>query len=310
MFVASTPLTRVAALTTAAVLLACFGPSPAEARRSKLKPVLTLKVRKGKRVIGTEELRIKTGKKDEETKQIKRYFSTKSRLKDGGRRFGFRTHTIIDGKGKMLTYDRWIDVKGATLRRRVFAFKGAWKLVVFAQQGRKNALTELNHKGPLLVLDPRSPTLVSLAVDRLVGKQEMAFVNADSAEMGKLSMTAEHLADANGARYIRYHLKGTVGAKQRPVALSVLRDDAGHTLQVVGLAGYSGGNQAFKPGALIPAAAKGAQKVPVNEDAPLPPPGDQPAASKAAGSKGPGPKAAAPKAGSGEAAPAKAAPSK
>ena len=247
-------LAIIVAILAAVVLL---GSSVAEARRSKLKPVLTLKVRRGKKVIGTEELRIKRGQKDEETKDTKRYFSTKSRLNDG-RRFGFRTHTVLNGKGKLLTYDRWIDVKGATLRRRVFAFKGAWKLVVFAQRGRKNDLTDLKHKGPLLVLDPRSPILVSMAVDRLVGKTELDFVDANTGKMGRLRMTAEHLVDTKGRRYIRYHLKGFLGAKRKAVALSVLRDDRGHTVQIVGLNGYSAGNMGLKLSA--------------RDDAPLPPP--------------------------------------
>ncbi|MCO4761025.1 MAG: hypothetical protein KC502_05940 [Myxococcales bacterium] len=215
----------------------------AKSRKKKEKPALTLKVRKGKKIIGTARLRVKSG-------EANQYFSTKSRLNDSGRRFTFRTHTVLDAKGNLVTYDRWIDVKGATLRRRVFSFKGAWKLVVFpAERGQKKQLTELKVKAPLVVLDPRSPILISLAVDRMAGKEGVAYVNAQTGETGALAITATHLTDANGKRFIRYRLKSS------EFTLSVLRDDTGRTIAVAGLGRYGGGTTAFKPGALQPAPA-------------------------------------------------------
>ncbi len=293
-------ITRLALTVSVISCAVILTAQPAEARKSKSKatPKLSLKVSKGKKTIGTEVLRVRVGETDEDGVK-KFYFSTKSRLNDSGRSLGFRTHTVLNAKGKLITYDRWIDVKGATLRRRVFPFKGVWKHVTFAQQGRKNELIDLKITGPIIILDPRSPILVSMAVDRLIGKGETQFVNVETGKTGKLTMTAEHLVDGGGKRYIRYHLKGG------KIAVSALRDDAGRTLQVVGLERYSGSNATLKPGALQPAAAPtavaapDAAATPVDKDAPIPPPAAaKPApAAKPVGAPGkPAPKAADPKA--------------
>ena len=276
-------LTRIIPLALVAACLTLVAPTDAQARKKKTPPKLALKVLKGKKVIGKEALRIKTGKKDE-AGVTKFYLSTKSRLKDSGRTFGFRTHTVLDQKGRLLTYDRWIDVKGATLRRRIFAFKGDWKMVVFAQsRGRKNELTELKIKGPLLVLDPRSPALVSMAVDRMTGKGEMHFVNANTGKTGKVTLSAEYLVDANGKRYTRHHLKGD------GVAVSALRDDKGNTLQVKGLGKYAGSVATFKPGALQPATPAAGAAAPVDQDAPIAPPGTGKPAAKPSSAADPKP---------------------
>ncbi len=248
----------------ALVGVACALPVPTLAAKKVVKPALTLKVYKGKRAVGTELLRVKSGEEN-------RYVSTRAKLRIKGRRYVFRTHTVLDEKGAMVTFDRWIDVKGATLRRRVFAFKGAWKHVVFPQPGQKRQPpTDLEHKGKLAVLDPRSPILVSLAADRLVGGAPVKWVDANSAKTGTLALTAEQLVDPAGKRFVRLHLKGDRAGK--PVALSVLRDAEGKTLEVTGLDGFSGRTKGFSSANLTAAPGGETPGVPKDPDAPIAPP--------------------------------------
>ena len=116
---------------TAMLLLLCAAvATPAMARKKKRPPDLQLVVKEGKKTLGTEVLRSKRS-------ETKIYYSTKTRMRHRGRSFTHRTHTILDPKLNFVTYDRWLDVKGATLRIRVFRFKDQFKKVEFSQDPRK-----------------------------------------------------------------------------------------------------------------------------------------------------------------------------
>ncbi|HAN30807.1 MAG TPA: hypothetical protein DCQ06_04350 [Myxococcales bacterium] len=223
------------------------------------KPSFVLQIAKKKRRLGVETVRISEG-------EANRYLSTASKIKDKGRKFGFRTHAVLDDKGNLVTYDRWIDIKGATLRRRVFAFKGDWKLVDFGQPGRKRQLTELKIKKLDVVLDPRSPSLIALAVDRFKSKApiDLVWVDAERAQSGTLTLKSVPSANEAGDKFTRYHLTGTIA--KREVKLTVTHDSAGKVVAVDGLDGYRGSAKGVKVGTLTPTKA---------DDAPVTPPAEQ-----------------------------------
>ena len=238
---------------------------PAGKTKTK-KPTFTLTVYKKARKVGVESVRISQGEEN-------RYLSTDAKIRDRGRRYGFRTHAVLDKAGALVTYDRWIDIKGATLRRRVFAFKKAWKLVDFGQPGRKRELTELGVKHLDLVLDGRSPSLVALAVDRFKssGGKALAWADAERGKTGQLTIQAVPSVNEAGEKFTRFAITGTLGAKA--VTMSVVHDAAGLVVAVDGLDGYRGRAKGVKVGKLTPAS-----------DAPVAPPADS------AGKEGDAPK--------------------
>jgi len=193
----------LAAGTAAALALLIAMPTPAQARRRRRpKPNLEIVVREGKAKVGTEVLRVKAG-------ETKSYFSAKTKMRHKRRSFTHRTHTILDEKGQLVTYDRWLDVKGATLRVRLFDFKGTWKKVEFAQNPKqKNKVATLKVKRPLVVLDQRSPTLLDMAIARFKGRTELNWVRADDLTSGTMKLEIERLVDGAGDKYTRYRLSG------------------------------------------------------------------------------------------------------
>ena len=68
----------------------------ADARSKKKPPDLQMVVKEGKKVLGTEVLRSKSG-------EANRYFSTQTKMRQNGRSFTHRTHTILDDKGAVLS---------------------------------------------------------------------------------------------------------------------------------------------------------------------------------------------------------------
>jgi len=208
-------------------------PDSAEARRKRKPPLLQLEVRRGKIKLGTESLRTKAFEKIVN-------FSTTAKLRDKGRRFTQRTHTKFDRQDKVIQYNRWVDVKGASTRVIVFPVKDSWKLRSGDTISGRFKLTDLKVESPVVLLDARSPTLVHIAVDRAAGR-DTYFVRADDRSSGRLSVQVEDLVDAkSGKSYKRYTLTGE-GLKA-----TLLRDDQGRTVHVQGPGVYSGWAKGFK----------------------------------------------------------------
>ncbi len=232
-------------------------PSQADARRKKRPPpLLELEVRRGKTRLGSEALRTKVFEKIVN-------FSTTAKLRYKGRRFTQRTHTKLNHKDKVVQYNRWVDVKGASTRVIVFEFKRVWKLRTGDTTSGAFKVTDLKAKSPVVLLDARSPTLVHVAIDRAAGR-DVHFVRADNATSGPLTVRVEALVDPkSGKTYKRYSLTGE-GLKA-----NLLRDSKGKTVHVQGPGEYSGWAKGFKlparleaapaePGAAPPAEGKAA----------------------------------------------------
>ena len=167
---------------------------PAHGARKRRPPNLQLVVKAKKRKLGLENLRTKRG-------ETNIYHSTSTKMRHKGRSFKHRTHTKLDLKGNLVTYDRWLDVKGATLRIRVFRFKDKFKRVEFAQEpGAKNKVDKIEIQAPVVVLDQRSPTLLALAIERFKEHEELNWVRADNLETGTMKMTVEQLVDSAGTK--------------------------------------------------------------------------------------------------------------
>lgn len=245
------------------------------------KPHLTLHVYKGKQKLGKESVRFQRGESNS-------YLSTTARLKERGRTYGFRTHMVFDAKNKLLTYDRWIDVRGASPRRRVYAFKGAWKMVIFGGPTRKRTLTDLGIKQPPAVLEPRSPALVAQLVSRLSGEPSASvpWVHAEKGQAGTLRLSVVPSTAADGSKYTQLILQGTL--KSKPIELKVIQDAKGKVVEVHGLDGYSGRTRAKPIGPLT--AAPAAQ----DGDAPVAPPADDKAKATDKGAAGAAPADSAP----------------
>ncbi len=231
-------------------------PQGADARRRKRKPpLLELDVRRGKVRLGREELRTKLFEKIVN-------FSTKAKLRDKGRKFTQRTHTKLDHQDKVVQYNRWVDVKGASTRVIVFPFKDTWKMRTGDTTSRAFKLTELKAKSPVVLLDARSPTLVHVAIDRAAGR-DTHFVRADNGSSGPLKVSVEALVDPkSGKTYKRYTLTGE-GLKA-----TLLRDSQGHTVHVQGPGEYSGWAKGFKLPATLEAAPADASAAPAPTNQP------------------------------------------
>ncbi len=251
--------------------------SPAKAAAAKgaaAKAILpTLEVLRAGKRIGSESLRTKVG-------AANTYHSTQAKLTDGGRAFTQRAHLILSAQGGMQTYDRWIDVKGATLRLRVFEAEGKWRQVIFGQPGEKNEVKEFALASPPVIFDERSPIINGLAL-LLAGKRAMVpYVRADEPSAGEATVSRESLADAAGKRFVRT----TFAAKKWSIA--VIADAAGTILNVQGpgpLGGKVAGFDAKKlmavaepPPEETAAPPPPAPTPPANDDAAVPPPRDDP----------------------------------
>jgi len=239
-------MVRQQLISLTALAVSCAIAAPALAKK-RPPPDLIVTVRDGKARLGSEVLRSKRG-------ETKTYFSTKTKMRHKGRSFTHRTHTILDAKGKLVTYDRWLDVKGATLRIRLFAFKDKWKRVEFAQNPKaKNKVTAVAIKRPVVVLDQRSPTLLDLAVERFRTNEELNWVRADNLQTGTMKLTIERLVDAAGKKYARYKLTGT------NLNASVLRGPNGKALKIDTGWGFTGTARGKIPKDLRPAPDAGAE---------------------------------------------------
>ena len=250
-----------------------LGFAASAAAADKAKP-LTIDVRKGKTKIGTELLRSKAG-------EANGYHSTSARLSDGGRTFTQRAHLVLDAKGALQTYDRWIDVKGATLRIRVFQHEGKWKHVLFGQPGEKNAVTDLDAQGNPVIFDERSPTINGLAALLAAKREKVWFIRADEPSSAEATITREALADAAGKAFART----TFTAKKFTIA--VIRDAEGRVVHVAGPGEFSGSLAGFDPKKLSASVARPEADIDAkappstqSDDAPPPPPRDDPQGAK------------------------------
>lgn len=242
---------------------------PAQARKKKKKPPeLVMVVKEKKKTLGTETLRTKRG-------ETKVYHSTKTKMRHNGRSFTHRTHTILDPKQNLITYDRWLDVKGATLRIRVFRFKDTFKRVEFSQDPRKkNKVDTIKIAAPVVVLDERSPTLLDLAIERFQTHKTLNWVRADNLKTGTMKLEIERLIDGKGAKWSRYHLAGD------NLKASVLRGPDGKAVFIDTGWGFTGSAKGKKaPTDLKPDAAATAPvttEAPEKPEKPAPSEGDVP----------------------------------
>lgn len=260
---------RALAGSIAASLLALTALPALAAPADKAKPP-TIDVRRGKAKIGSESLRSKTG-------EANGYHSTSARLADGGRTFTQRAHLVLDTTGALQTYDRWIDVKGATLRIRIFQHEGKWKHVLFGQPGEKNQVTDLDAQGTPVIFDERSPTINGLAALLAAKRDKVWYIRADEPSSAEATITREALSDAAGKAFART----TFTAKKFNIA--VVRDAEGRVVHVAGPGEYSGSIAGFDPkkltASVAPAPAdidaKAPPSTPSDDTAP-PPPRDDP----------------------------------
>lgn len=264
---AQSPAAKAPAAADAKPAAATAKPAAAATKATKAPPP-SIAVRGAKGAIGTETLLTRGG-------EANTYHSTQARLTDQGRTFTQRAHLVLDQKGVMQTYDRWIDVKGATLRLRIFAHEGTWKLVIFGQPGEKNTVKELAISAPPVVFDERSPMVNGLAAVLAGKRAEVPFVRADDGHAGTAKITREALAGPAGKRYVRT----TFAAEKLQVV--VVRDSQGAIVHTSGPGIFVGQSKGFDPKALQPVATPpeddGEPPAPAPsaaspDDAPPPPP--------------------------------------
>lgn len=235
------------------------------AKSSKPKPP-SIEVRKGKAKIGSEVVRSRTG-------EANTYHSTSAKLRDAGRSFTQRAHLMLDAKGEVVTYDRWIDVKGATIRIRAFNYEGTWKLVLFGQPGEKNKVTDFKIKGAPVIFDERSPMVNGLAAVLAGKRASVPYIRIDDTTAGEAKVERQALVDASGTRYVRTRF---VAPK---FEVEVIRDGEGKTVWTTGPGGYAGKSGALDPSRLQPAGDAGDVAAPPTEkgsDTPPAPPSDDP----------------------------------
>ncbi len=251
-------------LTVALTLALCAAPGVSLAK-TKVKPP-SIEVRKGKAKIGSEVVRSREG-------EANAYHSTSANLRDAGRSFTQRAHLMLDDKGALVTYDRWIDVKGATIRIRAFNFEGTWKLVLFGQPGEKNKVTDFTIKGSPVVFDERSPMINGLAAVLAGKRATVPYIRVDDTTAGEAKVEREALVDAAGKRYVRTRF---VAPK---FTVTIVRDAAGKTVATTGPGAYNGSTGEVDPAKLSPAGDDAEVAAPPTEksdDTPPPPPSDDP----------------------------------
>ncbi len=239
----------------------------ADAATDKKAPPPSIEVRLGKKRIGVEVIRSKSG-------DANRYHSTSVDLRDNGRSFKQRSHVVLDANNRLVTYDRWIDVKGATIRIRVFSIEGVWKQVLFGQPGEKNKVTELGIKGAPVVFDERSPMINGLAPVLATKRASVPCIRVDAGRAAECKIKREALVDGAGAAFVRT----TFGDEK--FSVEVIRNATGLTVWTKGPGEYFGAAPGFSAANLHPAEDKAVVDVepPVEaeSDAPLPPPSDDP----------------------------------
>ncbi|MBM4342292.1 MAG: hypothetical protein FJ100_02820 [Deltaproteobacteria bacterium] len=230
-------------LTVAAAACLWLAGTAARAQTPEVvKPRLELQVFLLDKAVGTEILR---GAKGAEAN----YFSTEANLQDKvakvWRGFKQRTHLQLTPAGEVQSFDRWIDVTGATQGTKLFQFNGQWRIAVteaaFEGKKPKPKVTDVKATQPLVVLDERLPALVVVAQERMAETESFSYVRVDNATFGTLRRTVEPLVDGKGARFVRTWLKGD------KVAVWVLRDANGKVVQVQGLDGWRGVAKEAKP---------------------------------------------------------------
>jgi len=206
---------------------------------------LELTVSLNDKKVGQESLRKSVGKEGT-------FYSTEAQLQDKvkkvWRSFKQRAFLNLTPQGEVQGYDRWIDVVGTTIKTKVYNFNGQWKISIIDEQGGKPKVLDLKVKQPLVIFDERMPSLIAVAVERMVGKEEFDYVRVDNATFGKMTQTSEHLVDGKGNKFTRFHLKAG------STTLEVLRDGHGQVLTVKGFDGWKGELAGAKlPAGLTPA---------------------------------------------------------
>lgn len=228
---------------------------------------LELTVSLNDKKVGNESLRKSLGKEGT-------FYSTEAQLQDKvkkvWRSFKQRAFLNLDPKGEVLGYDRWIDVVGTTIKTKVYNFNGQWKISIIDEEGGKPKVLDLKVKQPLVIFDERMPSLIAVAVERMVGKDEFDYVRVDNATYGKMTQSAEHLVDGKGNKFTRFHLKAG------STTLEVLRDGHGQVLAVKGFDGWKGELAGAKMPAGLTAAAKAEKIQEKPADAPTGPAKAQP----------------------------------
>lgn len=207
-----------------------------------VKATLILQVFLNDKAVGTETLRTKTGTEGH-------YWSTEAQLQDKvnkvWRAFKQRAHLQLTPAGEVQSFDRWIDVTGATQSTKLFNFNGQWRIAVteaaFEGKKAKPKVTDVKASQPLVMLDERLPSLVFVAAERMADKDTFAYVRVDNATFGTLTRSREALVDAKGAHYVKEWLKGD------KVAVWLLRDSGGKVVQVQGLDGWRAVTKDAKP---------------------------------------------------------------
>lgn len=212
-----------------------------------LKPRFELQVLLNNKPAGTEILRSAKGAEAN-------YYSSEAKLKDKvnkvWREFKQRSHVQLTTAGEVSSYDRWIDVSGATQGTKLFNLEGKWRIAVtepaFEGKKPKPKITDVKAAQPLVVLDERLPSLVFVAAERMEKETACDFVRIDNGTFGKLAISTERLADAKGAKFVRQRLKGD------KVDVWVLKDAADKVVAIQGLDGWS----ALAVGAKLPGELK------------------------------------------------------
>lgn len=138
--------------------------------------------------------------------------------------------------GKVMQYDRWIDVTGATQQLKLFNYQGQWRISVAAAavEGKKPKpkVSDVAGGTPLVVVDERVPSLLVAGIELLGSNQECHFIRVDNATTGTATVSTEALVDASGAKFKRVRLHGA------GLDVHVLRDAGGRLVQVQGVDGW------------------------------------------------------------------------
>ncbi len=215
-------------------LAAVATPRGAAAQEAKAVKGQELQVFLGDKAVGTEVFR--------STKGTEAHFHAgEAQLQDkvgkkAWKAFKQRYALQVGLDGKVIQYDRWIDVTGATQQLKLFNYQGQWRISVveaaFEGKKPKPKVSDVAGGAPLVVVDERAPSLLVAGVDLLGSNQECHYVRVDNATTGKAAVVTEALVDAKGAKYKRVRLHGP------GFDVHVLRDGTGKLLQVQGVDGW------------------------------------------------------------------------
>lgn len=204
--------------------IALAGPPP---KAEELELVVSLNDKK----VGSEVLRTQSG-------QEGRHDSIEANLQDKvqkvWKQFQQRATLERETDGTVKSYRRAIYVKGATILTNLFNYNGGWRVGAQADAGSKPKVTDVKVKMPFVVLDERAVSLVVIAAEQLARHGDADYVRVDNATYGRLALTTETLT-ADGKQWTRLHLRDG-----KAMHLEVLKNSAGHVVQIKGLDGWSG----------------------------------------------------------------------